>query len=286
MKPDAIAAWTALERHMLELGLNVWLLRSRQQVEPAFAARAAAGKDTVGNDTVDNDTAGKNSAGKATEGEEPPSSISLLHPACKTIVLLGSAGREFWEQCLAARQGGEPDPMDRHTERVVEQAMDELRRADPTALAAYPFAHERQIVPFLALLEGTPLLRHTPFGVALHSRFGPWFAWRAALLTALPLPPTALEGPSPCEACPAPCVAACPVGAVKKTGFDWQTCVTHRVAEETCRETCLARMACPVAPQYRYSGEQMAYHYGISLRTILSEGWAKTENKKKGRRPS
>ena len=267
MKPDAIPAWTALERRMQDLGLNVWLVRTRQQVESAFAAPATTGKDTVR---------------KETAGDDAPGSLSALLPACKSVVLLGSAGQQFWEQCLPERQGGEPNPIDLHTERVVEQAMDELRRADPTAVAAYPFAHRRRIVPFLALVEGTPLLRHAPFGVAVHSRFGPWFAWRAALLTELSLPPTALAGPSPCEACPAPCVAACPAGAVNKGGFDWQLCVNHRaaeersrVAEETCRETCLARMACPVAAQYRYSDEQMAYHYGVSLRTILAEGWAK-----------
>ena len=63
-----------------------------------------------------------------------------------------------------------------------------------------------------------------------------------------------------------------------KSGFDWQACVDYRVAENTCRDTCLARQACPVGPDHRYSREQMGYHYRISLRTILAEGWAGTKN--------
>ena len=66
-----------------------------------------------------------------------------------------------------------------------------------------------------------------------------------------------------------------PAGAGAKAGFDWQGCVNYRVSENTCRNTCLARMACPVGPEHRYTEDQMAYHYGVSLRSILAEGWAR-----------
>ena len=252
MEPEARRAWSVFERRMQAEGLNVWLIRSREEVEPAFNSRRGAHHADLG-------------------------APSTFHPSYRAAVLLGSAGASFWRMCREARREPAPDPLDRHTEHTVEQALKALRPADPTVLAAYPFAHQRRIVPFLALLEGTTLLRYAPFGVSLHARFGPWFAWRAVLLTEHALPPTALPAQSPCASCPTPCVSACPAGAVAKAGFDWQLCVNHRVAEASCRATCLARVACPVGQEHRYTDEQMAYHYGISLRTILAEGWAEGE---------
>jgi len=261
MEPSARAAWTAFKRQAEAEGLNVRMVRTRKAVESAFAAASGSA-----------------------------ASPAVFHPTYRRAVLLGSAGTPLWERFRAAGpDGGTAHPLDRYTERAVERVLAALRGVDAGAVAVYPFSHARRIVPFLAFLQDTSLLRMTPFGVGVHARFGPWFAWRAAVLTSLPLPASALptkntaaESPrqeSPCVACPAPCTDACPAGVVAKAGFGWQGCVDFRVREAPCRATCLAREACPVGAEFRYAPEQMAYHYEVSLRTILAEGWARGRDK-------
>ena len=259
MTPAAETAWAAFEREADAAGLNVRLVLTRDRAERGFRARAAAPTEPA------RDARGSGARVAPTAGPE------AFHGGYRRLVLLGSAGKEIWERfqtAAAAEETKPPDPLDRHTERIVESLAAAFRAADPGVLAVYPFDHPRRIVPWLALLEGSSQLRFTPFGVGIHSRFGPWFAWRAALLSELPLPLSPAEEESPCAACPAPCVAACPAGAVAKEAFDWRACVDYRVAEQPCRATCLARMACPVGTEYRYGKAQTAYHYSASLRMI------------------
>jgi hypothetical protein len=69
---------------------------------------------------------------------------------------------------------------------------------------------------------------------------------------------------SPCDACAdKPCLAACPVNAFSGTAYDVEACAGHLASPPgaPCRETtCLARLACPVAPGYRYAPGQMRFH--------------------------
>jgi hypothetical protein len=53
--------------------------------------------------------------------------------------------------------------------------------------------------------------------------------------------------------------------------LDWQRCIDFRLAEPTCRGTCLAREACPVGTEHRYSPAQVAFHHAASWRTISGE---------------
>lgn len=202
---------------------------------------------------------------------------ATLHPGYRSALVLASAGSAFWEGFQAARNatpaaGAPPpagDPLDRHTERVVEGLCATLRAADATAVAVYPFRHERQLLGFPRLLAGLgdwPAV--APFGVVVHPRAGPWWALRGALLTALALPPTQDDAPSPCTGCPAPCVSACPAGAVAKEGFAWQPCADFRLSGPTCRETCLARLACPAGPAFRYGDAAIAFHHRASYREL------------------
>lgn len=195
-----------------------------------------------------------------------------LRPDYSHAVLLGSGGPAFWEQFDAQTGAGAhaADPLDAYTELVVDDLVAELRPVDPEILAAYPFRHERQIIPFQALTASLTDLQVMPFGVSVDRSYGPWFAWRAVVLTVLPLPADRPRPGDVCTACPAPCTRACPVGAANKAGLDWERCSQFRLSAADCRETCLAREACPVGARHRYGQEQLAYHHGASLRTLLS----------------
>jgi len=211
-----------------------------------------------------------------------PASIprpSALHPGYRTALVLVSAGPDFWRGFRASLAPGAavPDPtahaLDRYTEAVVEALADALRAADPGLCTVYPFHHARQVLGFARLLGDASWLGAAPFGVQVEPQAGPWWALRGALLTGLdwpPDPPSAAGAESPCIRCPAPCVTACPAGAVSKAGLDWHACAPFRLGGPTCAETCLARLACPVAPHLRYDADAIAHHYRASLRELAA----------------
>jgi len=243
--------WSALFADAEAQGLNVAVAVPREAIEGAFAQAAAR------------------QAEHGLGAGLPVTAPRMLHPGYRTAVVLGSAGRAFWESFRAATadlRGN--DPLDRHTARVADALLEHLRKEDPKAQAAFPFNHARRIVPFMALTGHLPWARPQPFGLAVHPRFGPWFAWRAALLTQLAPPAAPKAEANPCAACPAPCVEACPAGAVDKGGFHWPDCISFRRDQAPCRETCLSRETCPAGAEFRYGRDQLAYHYTASLRMI------------------
>lgn len=246
------ALWRDFEAAAEEAGLNVRVAVQRPDVDAAFAwvrQRRAAG--------------GPAALVAASPGD--------WAPEYRWAIVLGSAGRRLWErlQALPEVERAAQDPLDHLTERSIEPLLVLLRKADPGVQSAFPFRHVRQLVPFHALTQHLPWACPTPLGILVHPRVGPWFAWRAALFTTLE-PPRRMEehGASPCTTCPAPCVTACPAHAADKRGFDWQACAEFRLRAVPCRETCLARQACPAGPVFRYGPDQLAYHYGTSLRML------------------
>jgi hypothetical protein len=96
-------------------------------------------------------------------------------------------------------------------------------------------------------------------GLAVHPRFGPWFAIRAAVVVAEPGPrepaPTISH---PCGDCVPHCLTRLP-DAVADGGW------TRWLA---------VRDACPVGREYRYSEEQLRYHY-THERAVLRAAVAK-----------
>lgn len=238
--------WEPFRQAADELGLTVVWVVERERIDPYYAGRSGSG---------------------GAMARAP----AELHPDYRRAVLLGSGGGRFWSNFRAARSAPprpEENPLDRYTERVVEPLIEGLRAADPAAVAAYPFTHDRQLLPFLGLIESVPALQTRPFGIPIDGSHGPWFAWRAAILTATPYPPTEWLPEAPCAACDAPCVRICPVQAVDVAGFRWGDCVAYRQSDGSCGERCLAREACPVGTASRYPREAIRYHYGASLRTI------------------
>jgi hypothetical protein len=109
-------------------------------------------------------------------------------------------------------------------------------------------------------------------GVTVHPEYGPWIAFRAALLLdeALDSPGEAL-GFDPCPDCTArTCIPACPVGAVSSdSGWDIPKCLTHRVeVEPDCTPRCHARAGCVLGPEHRYPDDELAYHQMRALRSM------------------
>lgn len=184
------------------------------------------------------------------------------------LVLLGHGGKQLW-QAMQPEDWETADPIDSYSIRLTQHFI--KTTLDGTdSLLLYP--NTPYLIPLQQLGELAGWCAPSPLGISISSEFGVWFAYRSAFLTNYPLPiSNHLPDDSPCDSCvEKPCIAACPAGAVGEIGqFDLNTCAKHRLkAGSTCADRCLARMACPVAPQHKYTLPQIQYHYGHSLVTL------------------
>ncbi|MCW8983559.1 MAG: hypothetical protein OQK13_05910 [Gammaproteobacteria bacterium] len=203
--------------------------------------------------------------------ELPPDLISNLEglgyelAPYRQLILIGHGGRALWE---AMNHSGiiSDDPIDDFTIGEIEQSF-----------ANAHHEHHYQIIypgdqPLSLQQLGSLAGWHhpSPFMVGINSEWGSWYAYRAVVLADSHFEPTQpVASESPCETCGSRlCVDSCPGGALED-GFELQRCVGYRKLKgSNCKDRCLARMSCPVAPQHRYSEEQIRYHYSISMRMI------------------
>jgi hypothetical protein len=202
--------------------------------------------------------------------ELPPGAGPL--PGATHVLVIASGGPALWSAFEAAIRAdpevlrAEAHPLDAFVARA-------LRAADPDPPASRRWvrcaADEPTFVDFRPLAVAAGLGWPGRLGLLMGPEDGPWLGLRAACFTVEPLPRApSLAGRGPCGGCPAPCVAACPVGAppagpLGPTGaplpFDIGACAGHRAAGG-CRSACLSRNRCPEGATSRYSDREQAYH--------------------------
>lgn len=192
--------------------------------------------------------------------------VGAFHPAegdglpdeIGTLLLLGPAGPAMWQAFGAAAEAadGRPDPLDRWSRRVIEAL---ARRVDGTAF--FPFGGPPWL-PFqrwAARGEGAVV---SPVAMQATPGRGLWASYRGALglRARLSLPPS--PHASPCLGCPAPCLSACPVGALSAGTYDIPACIDHVLGEAgtACRGGCLVRASCPAGAAMEPPAGQRAFH--------------------------
>lgn len=190
-----------------------------------------------------------------------------LAPWARGGMLLLSAGPAFFERFRAERASFPgPDPLDDWTRAAVARLLAPVRAAGIRAEARHPFWNEPAPLPFQLIGAAAGLAIAAPLGLTVDPAWGSWIAYRALLLFDLPLEEEDRPAFDPCAACPAPCVDACPAGAVARGGWSAQACVDHRLGRgDPCAAGCLARLACPVGAQGRYDEAALRYHQAQSL---------------------
>lgn len=188
------------------------------------------------------------------------------------LILLGNGGRHFW-QVFAERSQNGPDPIDAFSIEIAKRFADDFLGVRIVLL--YP---SDSAVPLQQLGALAGWHYPSPLGLGIHPQYGLWFAYRVLFLVRLPLgeffelpdsPPG--ERQSPCASCAdKPCISACPAQAVSaRKAFDIAACSDFRLrATSLCSERCLARLACPVGREHRYSTAQTRYHYRRSLQAL------------------
>lgn len=203
---------------------------------------------------------------------------SAIDPAARSIVVIGNGGGALWDAlgAHAAHHTGwwlRQNPLDDFILEVVERDLAAPLRASGTrCTTVYPFVNNRPTLNFIALAKAAGIAGPSILGVAVHPLYGPWIAFRAALLLAeaLDSPGDAL-GFDPCPRCAArTCIPACPAAAIS-ADFGWNIpkCLVHRVeVEGDCAPRCHARAGCILGPEHRYPDDELAYHQARALRSM------------------
>ena len=199
-------------------------------------------------------------------------------PEARSIIVIGNGGGEWWLALKehAAQHPGwleREHPMDDFTRAVIEgDIVAPLRALGLRCSATYPFIQDRSMLNFMELGKLAGLGGPSIIGVLVNPKYGPWIAFRAALLIDADLDaPGDAAGFDPCPRCvPRSCIAACPVQAVSfPKGWDIPRCLEHRVeVEPDCALRCHARVGCVLGPEHRYPDDELAYHQGRALRAM------------------
>lgn len=201
----------------------------------------------------------------------------------RQLLLFGNAGPGFWH---AAHQylGDHPIPIEEHPlDQYASMVARQFMQREVGENVAYQILYPGAFTVNLQSL-GQLLGWHTssPLMIGIHPEYGLWSAYRVLMLAntdfASSLPESRhkaqltdrIRTKSPCESCQTrDCVQVCPAQAMNEDGFDIERCLGYRKQiNSRCQNTCVARLACPVGSEYRYSAEQIHYHYSQSLRLM------------------
>lgn len=184
--------------------------------------------------------------------------FSAAKPA---LALVGNIGSSYWPVFSQSPEilDGEADPLDRWSRRVAEAIASELP-VEPV----YPFEGP-PYYPFQRWAQRAEALAQSPIGVMMHPAYGLWHSYRFALLGAdFEVDQAPFPGKSPCISCDAkPCLHRCPVDAFDSSGYDVERCASYlrQTPQAECHSGgCLARYACPIAPELSYNAEQGRFH--------------------------
>ncbi len=177
------------------------------------------------------------------------------------LALVGNIGSSYWPVFSRSPEfsDGQPHPLDRWSRRVAEEIATEL-----PLQPVYPFEGP-PYYPFQQWAHRAEALEQSPIGVMIHPEFGLWHSYRFALLGAqFEAAPARSPADSPCLGCETkPCLHRCPVDAFDSNGYDVERCRNYlrQTPQAQCHETgCLARYACPIAPDLAYTADQGQFH--------------------------
>jgi epoxyqueuosine reductase len=174
----------------------------------------------------------------------------------RTLLLLGPKEPGFWAHLQTQPEWAGPDPVDRWSRRVIGRIA-----CDLGAKAQFPFGGP-PYHPFYQWALRTGRVWDSPVRLLVHSGQGLMVSFRGALALkeAMEVPPPAVKL---CDGCAAPCLTACPAGALTGAGYDVPAChawLDRAEGAECLSGGCLVRRACPVSQSYARLPEQSAYH--------------------------
>jgi hypothetical protein len=160
-------------------------------------------------------------------------------------ILIGNT-RALWPKFVAALPAlDRQHPLDDYTERTIRSIL-------PPGARCY-FAHRRYagtFLPFQRLAVAAGLGSRSPTQLVIHPTYGPWFALRAVVVCSGSPPPTA------------------PIATVCQCSAACQDAMTQAVASHDWRDWLAVRDSCAIGRTWRYSEDQIHYHYLKQLRSM------------------
>ena len=186
-----------------------------------------------------------------------------------SLILIGHSGNSMWRRLNEQGDIGlDPDPVDKFSVFQAELFVDRYLGSCEHVVLYPGDVH----IPLQQLGALAGWHHRSPRGLGINKTCGPWFGYRVVLLVRTKLPPLVDQlGESPCQQCAdKPCISTCPAKALSDADLpNISLCVGYRMQEQSpCEAQCLARLACPVGPEFRYCDEQINYFYGRSLVSI------------------
>ena len=177
-------------------------------------------------------------------------------PGTRALLMLGPSEPGFWAHLTAQPEWGGPDPVDRWSRRVIGRIA-----CDLGAKALFPFGGP-PYHPFYQWALRTGRVWDSPVRLLVHSGQGLMVSFRGALALreAVEVPPPVAR---PCDICAAPCLTACPAGALTGAGYDLPAChgfLDRPEGQDCLTGGCAVRRACPVSQSYARLPEQSGYH--------------------------
>ncbi len=171
----------------------------------------------------------------------------------RSVALLAPDEPSFWPSFASSPEArdGRPHPLDRWSRRIVGRIACELRTEGVFPFEGPPWR------PFTAWARRSGQAWPSPVGLLVHSKTGLWISFRGAIL--LEEEAHEVRLPRPCDDCSAPCLAACPVGALTAERYDVVRCHSFLDTSPDCLQGCRVRRVCPVGAGRR-SAEQSEYH--------------------------
>lgn len=201
----------------------------------------------------------------------------------RSVLIVGSAGRSLGRAVgvEALARSMQRNPLDDHCRAVLDRAAAlvpgpgrALFYTDRLGPDGQP-APQGEFVDLIGLAQAAGLGRPGRLRLLLHPELGPWLSIRGLLMSRLDyadwLPSTgpaqaASVGPtSLCDGCPAPCVTACPGGALDAGPLDLERCSATRLANRDCERACAARRACVLGREHAYERVVEAHHARASF---------------------
>lgn len=197
-----------------------------------------------------------------------PIKTGLLQAGAKSVVVIANYGGEMWKALQAdieinhGQYADITDPVDLFSSTAIEAAAEELRRKGIAVYTAYPWRQEAGgYLPFQAWGVSAGMGSMSIVGVVVHPEYGSWNSFRGALILDAEIEPDAsLDGFDPCADCKAPCIAACPAGAISKSGCNVQKCLGARLFDSRCECLCSAREACVFGIEHKFHRDEITYH--------------------------